>query len=112
MILYSGITGYDYIIVNLLGDGESKVVDIDLIKPPYGLAFQNKYPQHWVIRMKDGAAPRLVSMAGNVLHMEWDEPLPPPAPDTMSPRVQLEFYMFYGSGSTVGQRAKETENRL
>lgn len=97
MILYSGSGNCDMVVIDLLGDGETKIVEMELTKPPFNLLFTGVFPRHWVVRMQDGEAPSIVSMQGSRLHLEFAEPLPPPNEGTASPRTKMEFYMWYNA---------------
>lgn len=96
MIMYNGNGDHDKVTIALIGDNESKLVEIELSKPPFSLNFQGVFPRHWTIRMQDGEKPSVVSMQGSTLHLEWENALPAPEEGTASPRTQMEFYMWYG----------------
>jgi hypothetical protein len=97
VVYYSGYGTANEIKLFILGDAEKKHLVVDLSKPPFNLSFQGNFPTR-VYAKNEGAimSTPIVSVSGNILTLDYPEPLPPPNEGALSPRSQLTIYLFYG----------------
>jgi hypothetical protein len=96
MILYSGYGSENEIKLYILGDGQQKQINIDLSKPPFDHSFQGNYPVKAYAKNEGTiASTPTVSIAGAILTLEYPEPVPLPNEGTLSPRSQLQIFLFF-----------------
>jgi hypothetical protein len=92
---YSGYQTEYGIKLIVLGDGESKSIDIDLSKEPIGMNFQGNNPVDVFVKHTDGEKPTCTINNSGVITLTYQTPLAIPMEGSLSPRSQLDLILLY-----------------
>jgi hypothetical protein len=97
VIQYAGCRTEFGIKVALIGDGVTRAVQFDLTQAPFNMSMNNNNPVAAFVRSEDGVnkKPTITIPAQNKILLTYDQPLPLPSEGALSPRSQLEIYIFF-----------------